>query len=227
MWLAVISLGIAAAGGILWWRTRDDAESSAGPKEQPRPAARATSSRPATLPGLPDGAAARNRMLSRAPAALQSHEVGAKVYADAVAAGEQNPGEKAFRADALAFFEFNGDLGEEKAAKEGVTLDELKELTYMGLLAMHIRRWDAVERVTQRELTPEDQAKGDELVFSASNALKAAIREHVAKGDPPEVRWETIRKHQASFVESYKALVKISPEHYDRLLAVPFLPRGG
>ena len=97
----------------------------------------------------------------------------------------------------------------------------------MGLLAMHIRRWDDVARVTQRELTDDQRARGDELVFSASNALKAAIREHVAKGDSPEARWETIRKHQASFVERYKALVGLSAEDYDRLLALPFQPAGG
>lgn len=225
--LVAVAVTVAAAGGILWWRSRDGAGTTTASKEPPRVAAPAGASRPATLPTLPSGADERNRAMERAPVALQSHEVGIKTYADAVAAGDPNPGEKAFRADALAFFEFNGDLGEEKAAKEGVTLDELKELTYMGLLAMHIRRWDTVGRLTGRELTPEEQVKGDELVFSASNSLKAAIREHVAKGDSPEARWETIRKHQASFVEQYKALVKISPEDYDRLLAVPFLPRGG
>ncbi len=225
--LAAVAVTLAAAGGILWWRTRDGAGTSAGSKDPPRVAAPAGPARQAPLATEAPAVVERNRAISRAPVALQSHEVGIKTYAEAVAAGDPNPGEKAFRADALAFFEFNGDLGEEKAAKEGVTLDELKELTYMGLLAMHIRRWDTVGRLTGREMSPEEQVKGDELVFSASNALKAAIREHVAKGDPPEARWETIRKHQASFIEQYKALVKISPEQYDRLLSVPFLPRGG
>jgi hypothetical protein len=96
----------------------------------------------------------------------------------------------------------------------------------MGLLAMHIRRWDAVEQVTRRELTAEERARGDELVFAASNELKAAIRAHVAKGEPAEARWETIRKFQASFVERYRSIVKISPEDYDRLLSQPFVPSG-
>jgi hypothetical protein len=219
--IAVVSLGIAVAGGILWWRARGDSDASAGPAERPGAAARS-----AAIPELRDGAAERNRRLTRAPAALSSHEVGTKAYAAAVAAGEKAPGEKAFRADAVAFFEHNGDLAEEKAAKEGITTDELQELTYMGLLAMHVRRWDAVEQVTKHELTADERARGDELVFSASKELKAAIREHVAKGDSAEARWETIRKHQASFVERYKSLVKISPEDYDRLLSSQFSPAG-
>jgi hypothetical protein len=219
----VFAVAVSAAGGMLWWRARSDAQASVAitaPAERPRPAA---------VPGMrsePDGVAARNRRLQRAPAELPSHEVGARVYAEAVAAGEKNPGEKAFRADAAAFLEFNGDLAEERAAKEGVTLDEMKELTYMGLLAMHIRRWDAVAHLAGHELSDEERTRGDELVFSASNAFKAAIRAHVAKGDPPEARWETIRQHQASFIEKFQALARISPEAFDRLLAEPFQSGG-
>lgn len=218
-----LALGISAAGGVLWWRTRADADAGAAPAV---PAERAPSAaaRASAPPGVSDGAAERNRRISRQPAALPSHEVGARAYADAVAAGEKNPGETAFRADALAFFEHNGDLGEEKAAKEGITTDELKELTVLGLLAMHIRRWDAVARLTGRELTADERARGDELVFSASKELKAAIRAHVAKGDSAEVRWATIRKLEASFIEQYKALVGISAEDYDRLLAQAVQP---
>jgi hypothetical protein len=92
---------------------------------------------------------------------------------------------------------------------------------------MHIRRWDDVSRVTGRELTADERARGDELVFSASNELKAAIRAHVGKGDSAEVRRETIRKLEASFLEKYKAHVGITPEAFDRLLSLPFQPPGG
>lgn len=182
----------------------------------------ASSGRSAVAAPAYDGVAERERIKTRPPAALPSHEAGTRVYAEAVAAGDKTPGEKAFRADAEAFFEFNGDLGEEKAAKEGITTDELKELTYMGLLAMHIRRWEEVERVTGKTLSDEARAQGDALIFSASNELKAAIRGQVAKSESPEVRWETIRKLQASFVEKYRAITQVSPEDFDRLLAVPF-----
>lgn len=217
----MLALGLAVAGGVLWWRTRSDAAASAG-----SPAAPAAAELPEARVSVADGVAERNRRLSRQPTMLPSHEVGAKIYADAVAAGEPTPGEKAFRADALAFFDHNADLGEEKAAREGVTVDELKELTVLGLVAMHIRRWDAVSRLIGREVSDEERTRGDELVFSASKELKAAIREHVAKGDPPEARWATIRKLQTSFVDRYKALVKMSAEDYDRLLAEPYQSGG-
>ena len=214
-------MALAAAGGVLWWRARSDSDAAA------KPSGPAAAARPGGLPALIDGASERNRARARQPAALPSHELGAKVYAEAVAAGEKNPGEKAFRADAQAFFDHNTDLADERATAEGITFDELKELTFLGLLAMHIRRWDAVSQVTGRELTADERARGDELVFSASNELKAAIRAHVAKGDSAEARWETIRKLEASFLEKYKAHVGITPEGFDRLLSLPFQPPGG
>jgi len=224
--IAAIAVVVAAGGAVLWWRTRGGSEASAGPAAPSAEASARSARQAGASPALYDGAAERNRRITRAPAALPSHEAGARVYAAAVAAGEKNPGEKAFRADTAAFFEFNGDLGEERAAQEGITADEVKELTYLGLLAMHIRRWDEVSRVIKRELTADERARGDALVFSASNELKAAIRAQVAKGESAEARWDTIRKLQASFVEKYKAIVRISPEDYDRLLSLPFLPPG-
>jgi hypothetical protein len=178
------------------------------------------------LEGSQAGVEARERLRTREPAPLKSHEVGAKVYAEAVKAGEKNPGEKAFRADAKAFFEHNADLAEEKAAKEGITVDELGELTYMGLLAMHLRRWDAVEQVAQQELSPEVRKLGDELIASASDDLKAEIRGQVARGDSVDARWEAIRQHQSNFVQKYQAITKISPENYDLLLSLPFVQAG-
>jgi hypothetical protein len=218
-----IAVGIAAAGTILWWRTRSASEAGAtGAVDRPSAAEPASTARRAE--SVRDGAGERNRMLSRQPASPPTHEVGAKAYAAAVAAGEKNPGEKALRADALTFFEFNGDLAEEKAAREGITTDELKELTFLGLVAMQLQRWDDVARVTKREITADERKRGDELIFGASKEFKVAIREQVARGASVEARWETIRKAQASFVERYRELLKISPEEYDQLLAAPFAP---
>jgi hypothetical protein len=157
------------------------------------------------------------------PEAPPTHEPGIKAYAQAVQAGEENPGEKAFRADAREFFNHNAKLAEEKAAREGITLEELEELTYMGTLAMHLRRWDVVEQVLGHELSAETRALGDEFIFKASDTLKASLRGQVASGASVEERWKTIRAQQASFIEKYQAITKLSPEAFDLLLALPFM----
>lgn len=157
------------------------------------------------------------------PESLPTHELGIKAYAQAVEAGDENPGEKAFRADAKEFFLYNAKLAEERAAQEGITMEELEELTYMGALAMHIRRWDVVEQMLGHPMSPEDRAAGDDLIFAASNELKATIRGQVASGASAEERWKVIRAQQASFIEKYKAITKLSAENYDTLLALPFI----
>lgn len=216
-------MAIAAAGGLLWWRGGD--KSAAAPPVRTEPTERPPQRVRVAPPGAPpEGADARERLRTRAPEpeAPKSHEIGIKVYADAVKAGEKKPGEKAFRADSKAFFEHNAQLAEERAAQEGISLDELDELTYMGLLAMHLRRWDDAAQVAEHEISPEDRRRGDELIFSSSNEMKVAIREHVKKGDSPEVRWATIRKLQTSFIEKYQALTKMSAENFDLFLSLPF-----
>jgi hypothetical protein len=221
----VVLVVIAAAGGLLWWRGGD--KSAATPPVRAEPTERALPRARAAPPGaLPEGAEARERLRTRPrapePEAPKSHEIGIRVYAEAVKAGEKNPGEKAFRADSKAFFEHNAQLAEERAEKEGITLDELDELTYLGLLAMHLRRWDDAAQVAEHEISPEDRQRADELIFSSSNEMKAAIREHVKKGDSPEVRWATIRKLQTSFIEKYQAITKMSPQNFDLFLSLPF-----
>jgi hypothetical protein len=222
----VALVGLVTAGGLLWWRGGKPAA----------PPARATVSERATPPPRTaprdalapprDGREARERLRTRAPEAPRTHEIGAKVYAEAVQAGEKNPGQKAFRADAKAYFEHNAELAEEKAAREGITLDELEELTYMGLLAMHLRRWDEVAQVAGHELSAEDRRLGDELISSASNELKAKIREQVQKDASADDRWAAIQQMQASFVDKYQAITKISPQNYDLLLSLPFMSNG-
>src|SRR5262249_3890333 len=104
---AVVLLGLAAAGGLLWWRGGREA---AAPPARAMPSARAAMLQREAPPRPPRGAGpadARGGREAREPAPLESHEVGAKVYAEAVKGGEKNPGEKAFRADAKAFFEQN------------------------------------------------------------------------------------------------------------------------
>jgi hypothetical protein len=159
----------------------------------------------------------------REPEAPPTHELGIKAYKQAVEAGEENPGEKGFRADAREFFNYNTKLAEEKAAREGITMEELEELTYMGTLAMHLRRWDAVEQMLGHGLPAETRELGDELIFKASDTMKASIRGQVASGVPVEERWKTIRAQQASFIEKYQALTKLSPEAFDTFLALPFM----
>lgn len=127
------------------------------------------------------------------------------------------PGERALRAEAEVFVRLNAAAAEEKAAREGITVDEIGELTYLGLLAMRIRQWDAVEQQLGYPLPPAIRTEADDLVFASSDVLEATIRTHVARGDPPAVRWASIRDSEDAFVEAYVALVGLDPAGLDAI----------
>lgn len=229
----MILVGAALLGGALWWRGMADRAAALptapspvaeiAPPAEGAPAGRQPPRRPMREARGEPTSHLRPSVGAPEPQTQPTHELGIKAYAQAVEAGDENPGEKAFRADAREFFNYNAKLAGEKAAREGITLEELEELTYMGTLAMHLRRWDAVEQVLGHELSAEDQALGNDLIFTASNAMKASIRGQVASGASVEERWKTIREQQVSFIGKYRAITKLSPEEYDMLLALPFM----
>ena len=132
--------------------------------------------------------------------------------------GSPRPGEAAFRANADAFVDTNRELAEAKAAAEGITVDELRELTFLGLLAMRLRQWDAVERQLGRPVPPEVRDGADALVFGASDATKATIRAEVARGASESERREVIRSNEDRFVADYLALTGLDAAGYDALL---------
>lgn len=116
----------------------------------------------------------------------------------------------------------NPALADEKAAAEGITVEELGELTYLGMLAMRLRQWEAVERQLGHELSPALRAEADLLVFASSDELKATIRAQVARGEPEAARWATIRWTEDTFVADYVALVGLDAAGFDALLGESF-----
>lgn len=208
-----LALGAVAVASA-WFFWRDGAEDVPSPPDVPADVA--------PVEAVPDPVAARNALRREVPVAPPSREKAREAYAAAIAAGEESPGMAAFRADSLAFFEHNIEFAKEKAAREGISLDELRELTHLGLLAMRLRQWNEVERILGRPLPPELREQGDKLIFTSSNELKAAIREHVAAQDPIEARWETIRNTEERFLSEYLSITGLSEEQLDRLLGAPY-----
>ncbi|XXX78007.1 hypothetical protein WMF30_04440 [Sorangium sp. So ce134] len=217
-----------SAGAAQGGRSAPEHEVAGGPRSAIEGVVPARGPSPAREPErLSRTVPARGLSPAREPERLPDGDRGAAAYAKALAAGDERPGEEAFRADAEAFFEHNLEMAEEKAAREGLTLAELQELTTMGALAMHLQRWEAVEQVLGRELSAETRELAEKRIFSASDELKAAIRRQVAAGEPVAARWATIREVEARFLDEYRAITGLSPAQYDALLALPYTTDQG
>ncbi|WP_437756145.1 hypothetical protein [Sorangium sp. So ce1389] len=205
-------------------RSASDAEAAGGRRRAAQAPEPSPARERASIERVPS---ARGIVPEPEPEPLPDGDRGATIYAAAIMAGDKNPGEKAFRADSEAFFEHNLGMAQEKAAREGITLAELQELTYLGNLAMHLMRWEAVAEVLGHDVPAEARERAEKLIFSASEELKATIRRQVAEGKPAEARWATIRAIEARLVDEYRAITGLSPEQLDALLALPYTAGQG
>ena len=150
------------------------------------------------------------------------YEGAARAYAEALSDGKQNPGAAAFRVTTDAYVDFNMELVKEKAAEEGITVAEVRELTYFGLLVTRTQQWGAIEDILGTELTEEQKTLGDALTQTANQDFKAQMREHVENGATEEERLAFIKQTQEDYFKEYFALTGMTPAQLDQLLGGEF-----
>jgi hypothetical protein len=153
-------------------------------------------------------------------------ETHAAAYEQARSQGSARPGEAAFRATVDAFVEYNKSFAEAQARQEGLTVAEVRELTYFGLMAQETQRWSEVEDVLGRTLTEDERQAAEELMHTANSEFKARMRELVARNASEEDRWELIQATQERYQREYFALTGMTSELLDDLLAGDITRKG-
>ncbi|WP_428265715.1 hypothetical protein [Haliangium sp.] len=143
----------------------------------------------------------------------------AAVYDQAKAAGDPQPGEKAFRANLDAFMKYNRAFAEDQARAEGLTVEEVGELTYLGFFVQRTQVWPEVEELLGSELSPEQREAGEQLMHDMNREFKAAMRALVADGADEDERWALIRATQERYRKQYYQLTGMTPALVDDLLA--------
>jgi len=133
--------------------------------------------------------------------------------------GTARPGHAAFRRVSDLYVDENLALAERQAAAEGLTLSEVRELTYFGLLTMATQRFEDVEEVTGRPLTDADRTALGELMHSSNAEFRTAMRALVKQGGSEAARWELIRATQASYLAQLFARTGLDADRLDELLA--------
>lgn len=150
------------------------------------------------------------------PHASQAH---AAAYEKALKEGSERPGEAAFRATVDAFMEYNKSFAQAQAQQEGLTVTEVAELTYFGLMVQETQRWPEVEDVLGRTFTDDERQAAEELMHAANKDFKSRMRELVSRGAGEDARWELINSTQERYKREYFALTGMTPELLDDLLA--------
>ena len=140
-------------------------------------------------------------------------------YQEALAREEPRPGEQAFRSMVSAFMDHNRKLAEQQAAAEGLSLDEVEELTFLGLMAQESQRWPEVEQLLGGPLDPDKRTQTEAMLRELDNEFEQSMRDLVAEGASPEDRWALIRSFEKDYRDRYFELTGMDEDLLDDLLA--------
>ncbi len=142
-------------------------------------------------------------------------------YAKAFANG-QTPGVAAFRVTTDAYFDYNLEDAKAKAAQEGLTLDEIRELTYLGHMVLRSQQWGDVQEILGIELSSEQKQLAQDLMDGSNEEFKLRMRELVAHGASEAERWELIQTTEESYLREYFEITGVNAQTLDRLLGGDF-----
>jgi hypothetical protein len=184
------------------------------PEAPPRQAAPAGPARPARPPG-PGEKKVAPEAGPRMPV-LSARE---KVQLAEQVRGSKQPGRDAFRAVSDRYVEENLELATRQAAAEGLTLAEIREVTYFGLMVLATQRFEDVEAVTGRPIPEAQRDELSKLMQTSNGEFKDAMRKLVSRRADEADRWKLIRDTEARYQSELFRLSGLDEALLDDLLA--------
>ena len=144
---------------------------------------------------------------------------GIAAYQSAVAANAVHPGARAFRADTDVFCDLNKNEVEAKARKEGITVAEVRELTYFGFVAMRTTQAQTVENALGRKLSPDELKTLDQILSQENESFTNTLHQLVDEGASAEKRWQAIQGYEQYYIDRFAQSFGMSDAQFDQMLA--------
>lgn len=218
---ALVAIAGLALLALLGWQ-------ALAPRSEPPTSAAATPSGPAA--GAPEAGPVRPRTppvpgrdsppVADEPALPpEADALRLAAYQEALAREDPRPGEQAFRAMVSAFMEHNAALAEQQAAAEGLSVDEVEALTFLGLMAQESQRWPEVEQLLGGPLDPERRTQAEAMLRELDTDFERSMRDLVAEGGSAEDRWALIHSFEKEYRERYFEVTGMDEDLLDDLLA--------
>ena len=219
-WVVVASTLLLGAALLFVFRSGPRAPAPGHAADGP---ARAESESEEPTPGRPLQAPVQGRdepfSLPDPSAPPDMNVIRAQAYRNAQAEGTPQPGEAAFRTMISAFMRHNRAFAEEQAEQEGLTLGEVEELTFLGMLAQQSQRWPEVEEILGAPIDARTREQTEQFLDELNDGFKTEMRELVRAGASEAERGRLIRRTQERYREVYFELTGMTPERLDDLLA--------
>lgn len=146
-------------------------------------------------------------------------EVRAKAYKEALALNKKTPALTAFRKSVSHFIEYNRQFADAQAQAEGISVEEVEELTFFGFLTQATQRWEDVEEVLGKKLSEASRNKASKELDQLNREFTKAMRKMVNEGATEPERWEYIREVQSRYLNEYYAITDMNESLLQDLLA--------
>lgn len=145
--------------------------------------------------------------------------LGQAVYTDGVAKNVVYPARVALRKQAKLYINYNRQFADAQAQAEGISLEEVEELTYFGFLAQRSQRWSDVEDILGRKLSTEVRTAAERMLNDLNDEFTQAVRKMVSEGSLKPERWKYIRELQQRYLEDYFTITEMNEAYLEMLLA--------
>ena len=142
-----------------------------------------------------------------------------EAYKEALASQKPQPAEAALRKAVSAFVQYNRQFADAQAQAEGLSIKEVEELTYFGILAQRTQNWIEVEDALGAELSLEQRMEADRLLNELNDEFTDTMRKMVSAGATETERWKYIRDMQDRYLEAYYAITEMNQDLLQNLLA--------
>lgn len=209
------ALFLVVVAAVWFWRSREG--SAARPAPPPPDLSLVTAPERPSAPPQPGQPRVRTRVPTPQMPAQDPVELAA--VADAARAAGKPPGEAAFRRMIDKFIEYNIEFARAQAAKEGITVPEVAELTYLGYMVKATQSADELAQVTGRTYDEAAREQLGQLMRSHNDAFKEDLRALVARGAPEAERWALIHATEEAYKRDLFALTGLDADQFDGILA--------
>lgn len=202
---------VVAIAAVWWWLGREGARSEPPPAADMSLVAKPVKPQRAPLIG-------EDRPAVPMPERPPVDHAALRVAYDRAMLEGRRPGEAAFRLSIDKFMEYNAEFAKAKAVKEGLTVPEIAELTYLGFLVLAMQPPE-IEAVIGRPLSSDEQERLSQLGEGHNQEFTELMQELVARGAPEAERWELIRATETSYKQQLFEITGLTDETFDDLLA--------
>ena len=201
---------------------------SAARPETPRPEVDEANLTPSSAAARPAPTRARAALARPAPAPVNEPppefppnraEVRRQAFAEAIAKNTQRPGEFAYRAAVSEYVRHNQAFAEAQAEKVGLTLEEIEELTFFGLLTQETQRWPDVEELLGHAVDDAVRQQIARVRDELNREFKSHMGQLVDEGVSPEERWAYIQEVEKRYKAAYYEATGMSEDLLDALMA--------